>query len=362
MKNYIFVLLFTFLSCANIIPPNGGPKDSSAPIVLKSSPSNQSIYFTANSINIYFDENVTINNKSAIHTLPDDDLIKKINSKGKVIEINLKKELRKNTTYLIDFQGSIIDLNEGNKLKDFKYVFSTGDNIDSSVIHGSVTRFDKNSPIENGLVGLYIGDITNNFDSIINNQKPDFFTFTNENGNYNYSNLKNGIYTLMCIKDENLNLKYEINELVSMPLIINLQDSLQKNVKIFLDERGEKKITKGPTIDTLLNHNDSVIEKLPGHGLLNLFFSPKLYENKHYLGQIVDGERVLQDFYINDSIVTINKIQEGIFQLKIIHDLNKNKKWDTGNIKTLKAPEEIYFFKDSIKIRANWELNLNINI
>jgi hypothetical protein len=60
--------------------------------------------------------------------------------------------------------------------------------------------------------------------------------------------------------------------------------------------------------------------------------------------------------------VTINKVQEGTFQLRIIHDLNKNKKWDTGNIKTLKGPEEIYFFKDSIKIRANWELNLNINI
>ena len=56
-----------------------------------------------------------------------------------------------------------------------------------------------------------------------------------------------------------------------------------------------------------------------------------------------------------------NSILLGGYKL-FIHDLNKNKKWDTGNIKTLKGPEEIYFFKDSIKIRANWELNLNINI
>jgi len=363
MKNYIFFLLIIFLSCANVIPPEGGPKDTFPPIVLDSAPHNQSVYFTDNLITIYFDENVTIKNESNIHTLPEPDLIQSINSKGKIIEINLKNELRKKTTYVIDFKGSIVDLNEGNKLKDFKYVFSTGEAIDNSVIYGSVAVFDQNEPAENSLVGLYIGDITNNFDSIIRAQKPDFFAFTNENGYYNYSNLKNGIYTLMCVEDKNLNLKYELNERVSMPLIINLKDSLQKNMKIFLDERHSLTIKKDSINNSLLNMNeDSIGEKLPEYGLLNLFFSPKFYKNKHYIGQIIADGEVLQDFYINDSIVTINKVQKGVFQLRIVHDLNKNKQWDAGNVKTLKNPEEIYFFKDSIRIRANWELNLNIDI
>ena len=49
-------------------------------------------------------------------------------------------------------------------------------------------------------------------------------------------------------------------------------------------------------------------------------------------------------------------------QIKECDDLNKNEQWDTGNIKTLKKLEEIFFFKDSIQIKSNWELDLNVDI
>jgi len=351
------------LSCANVIPPSGGPKDINPPIFIKSNPENKSVYFKSDLINLYFNENITIKNIQQIFSLPDPDLIKKINSKGTVIEVNLKKNLKPNTTYVIEFKGSIIDLNEGNKLESFKYVFSTGGQIDSSVVSGKVSELEHNEAVENSLIGLYNGNITENFDSIIKNQKPDFFTFSDKNGEYNYSNLKSGLYTTVCIKDENLNLKYEINELVSMPKIIELKDSIENNMKIFLDERF---VAQTREIDTtqnvLLNKQDSVITNLPEYGLLNLLFYHKFYKNKNYIGQIVKEQKVLQTFHINDSIITIENLEKGTYQLKIIDDLNKNEQWDTGNIKTLKKPEEILFFKDSIQIRSNWELDLIIDI
>ena len=146
MKNYIcFVLTLAFLSCANVVPPDGGPKDVDSPIFINSIPSNQSIDFKGDLIRLYFNENVVIKNSQQVHSLPDSDLIKKINSKGRVLEINLKPKLKPNTTYVIEFNGSIVDLNEGNELEGFKYVFSTGDKIDSSVIYGKVYELEYNN-------------------------------------------------------------------------------------------------------------------------------------------------------------------------------------------------------------------------
>ena len=362
MENYIYLfVLVLILSCANVIKPNGGPIDRSPPIVLKLVPSNNSTNFNEEKIIIYFDENVVVNNIGNIHTQPEPNLIEKINTTAKGLEIYLKKDLINKTTYIIDFQGAITDLNEGNKLSDFKYVFSTGDIIDSSVVYGKVTELEYNKVITNGLVGLYIGDVIEEFDSLIRVKKPDFFCFTNKEGGYNYTNLKNGTYTLMCINDENLNLKYEKNELVSMPKLVNLKDSIEKNINVFLDERYIYLIQENDSLKELNRQNDSLIIK-PEYGFLNLFFNNNIYRAKNYIGQITQKDKVLNTFNIHDSIITIDSIKTGSYQLRLIQDLNNNQKWDSGNIKTLKNPENIFFFKDSIKIRSNWELNLNIDI
>ena len=48
---WVFVL---FASCANIVPPDGGPKDITPPIVINSTPENPSIYFKNNVITLLF--------------------------------------------------------------------------------------------------------------------------------------------------------------------------------------------------------------------------------------------------------------------------------------------------------------------
>ena len=223
MKNYIYcAFLLIFLSCANVIPPNGGPKDLSPPIVLKLEPENNSINFQGNIINIHFNENVILQNTTEVYAFPESNLIKKINSTGKTIEVVLKKELSQNTTYVITFNGVIQDLNEGNVLNSLKYTFSTGELIDSAFVYGQVINIRTNGPIKNSLVGLYSGDVSKDFDSIVRSQKPDFFSFTNSIGKYSCSNLKTGLYTLFSVKDENLNLTHEINEMISMPTVIEI--------------------------------------------------------------------------------------------------------------------------------------------
>ncbi len=51
----------------------------------------------------------------------------------------MKDTLLPNTTYTLNFYKGIKDVNEGNVLRNFTYVFSTGDKIDSGQIGGTVT-------------------------------------------------------------------------------------------------------------------------------------------------------------------------------------------------------------------------------
>ena len=52
--------------------------------------------------------------------------------RGKAVQIQIKDDsLLPNTTYAVEFGSSVSDNNEGNPLHGLRYVFSTGDEIDS---------------------------------------------------------------------------------------------------------------------------------------------------------------------------------------------------------------------------------------
>ncbi len=52
----------------------------------------------------------------------------------------------------------------------------------------------------------------------------------------------------------------------------------------------------------------------------------------------------------------------GKYDLRIISDLNKNKRWDSGNYLKHLLPEPIFSPSQPIEIRANWEINQTYNL
>ena len=50
------------------------------------------------------------------------------------------------------------------------------------------------------------------------------------------------------------------------------------------------------------------------------------------------------------------------YKIRIIYDTNKNKKWDTGNYLLKQQPEEVYYFKNIIMAKANWEVTESLTI
>lgn len=48
----------------------------------------------------------------------------------------------------------------------------------------------------------------------------------------------------------------------------------------------------------------------------------------------------------------------GNYQLRLIADLNEDGKWTTGNLAAKKQPEKVYYYTDPIKVRSNWDLEI----
>ena len=57
--------MLSFLRCANVVTPSGGPKDTIPPVVLQSLPENQSTNFQDKEIHITLDEYVVLNNPNS---------------------------------------------------------------------------------------------------------------------------------------------------------------------------------------------------------------------------------------------------------------------------------------------------------
>ncbi|NNF81628.1 MAG: Ig-like domain-containing protein, partial [Flavobacteriaceae bacterium] len=208
----IFLLLIS-VSCANRGNPSGGERDTTPPEIVKSDPENLGTNFTADEIEIQFDEYVKIKelSKNLIISPPMDPepQITPLGSASKKITIKIYDTLRPNTTYALNFGESIVDNNEENPFPFYKYVFSTGGYIDSLTMEGGITDALDKQAEEFVSVMLYEVDSTYS-DSLIYKEKPDYITNTLDSlTTYKLENLKPGKYRLIALKDENSDFTFD---------------------------------------------------------------------------------------------------------------------------------------------------------
>ena len=211
-----FILMILAISqCARRGTPSGGPKDITPPVMVDAEPENMSTNFNATTIKLYFDEYIKLENAQAqIIISPPLKNIPEIRPQGgasKFIEITLKDTLRENTTYTINFGQSIVDNNEGNPNKFLRYVFSTGDYIDSLSISGAVKDAYNKKADEFVSVMLYEIDSAYN-DSTIYKYPPNYLTNTLDSlPLFSLQNLKAGKYKLFALKDNANNNVFDQN-------------------------------------------------------------------------------------------------------------------------------------------------------
>jgi uncharacterized protein (DUF2141 family) len=185
----------------------GGPSDEAPPKLLSSSPPDQSTSIKPEKIVLTFDEYVGLENPAkgvVITPKINKDLVEFIALKN-TITVLLKQELEDSTTYAFDFQKSVVDISERNPAENLKLVISTGNQIDSLNLSGSL-RFpysESQEDYRNVLVGIYpLDDSTDVFTA-----PPYYLGQVDTLGNFKLSNLKAGAYRAYAWRDSNGNLK-----------------------------------------------------------------------------------------------------------------------------------------------------------
>lgn len=216
IKQFTFlVLLILLLSCARRGRPEGGPRDFDKPIMVKTEPEFKSLHFDSDEIKIYFDEYVKLKEVSSqliiSPPLKYPPVITPLGTPSKRLTIKLRDTLNENTTYTFNFGQSIIDNTEGNILENFKYIFSTGDYIDSLRVKGKIKDAFDLEMIENPTLMLY--PVTESYhDSIVYSEKPTYVGGTLDSLNWSIDNIKEGTYRLIAMNDMSKNYKYNPKE------------------------------------------------------------------------------------------------------------------------------------------------------
>ncbi len=245
----LMLLSLTFIQCAKKGTPQGGELDKDPPKFIRATPENYSTQFNDKEIRIYFDEYIKLDDaqKQIIISPPmaNKPEITPLGSPSKYIRIKLKDTLRENTTYAINFGNSVVDNNEGNPLPYFKYVFSTGDYIDSLTVKGTVS--DALLKEADPYISVMLYDANETYtDSLIYNTPPRYITNTLDSlKTFELTNIKEGLYHLVAVRDLNNDYKYNpgkekvafLEKTITVPSDTTYHLTLFKEVLNFKPER-----------------------------------------------------------------------------------------------------------------------------
>lgn len=195
----IFTGLVSGPGCANIVPPQGGFKDTLPPVIRRLTPADSTLHFNRERIEFVFDEYIDLDNPQQnliVSPMPKNNPV--VTRKLNTMTVRIRDTLEPNTTYSINFGNAIKDVNEGNIMKNYTYIFSTGDYFDSLQLSGKVILAETGGIDTTLTVMLHqTGE-----DSAVFYQKPRYITKVDNMGNFRFRNLPRGIFYLYAIKSE----------------------------------------------------------------------------------------------------------------------------------------------------------------
>lgn len=340
---FLSLLLIFVTNCARTGRPEGGPKDENAPLFVTSIPPYETVKFNKKEIKINFNEYVVLKdlNSQLVISPPmkNPPLISPQGSPSEYIKIEILDTLQPNTTYIFNFGNAVQDNNEGNKLENFKYVFSTGTYIDSLKTSGSIKDAKLVEAPKNINILLYRLDSTFN-DSIIYKKKPNYITSTLDTTVFKFTNLRKGNYLMLALQES-------INDYIFNPVTEKIgfstdtiqfpRDSIIKNPIILFKEeqpyqfKRAKEISKGKIEfgfeGNAKNMQIKVLSKVPddfrsvskfevGKDTLNFWFTPFEADSLNFA--------VLNNNFIDTLTVRLrkNKIDSLIINSSISNILN----------------------------------------
>ena len=285
IEGVLFLLLF-FSSCANRgIGPQGGPKDTIPPRMVKEQPLNQSVNFHGKKIEITFNEYLQLDNiQQNLLVSPPQQVSPIVKAVGKKVTVEMQEDLIDSTTYTLDFGNAICDYTEKNPMRGYVFAFSTGDRIDSMEVYGRVANAEDLNPVS----GLMVGLQANLHDSAFSTLPFTRVARSDSLGEFGIQNLRNGIYRLYALQDQSRDFLYQPGEglAFSDSLVIPeyeieiVFDTIWKNIADTIDS-----LSSVRQIDTILTIQNTYV----GPADLMLWFF-KEDKQRHYFQRVYRDE------------------------------------------------------------------------
>ena len=334
-------LALTF--CANPLPPEGGLKDVDPPkLVVEESTPNFQTKFQKKTIELTFDEWVEVQDVfNQVVVSPPLEYKFELSLKRKTVRFSFdeREQLRPEATYTINFGEAVKDLNERNPAENLRFVFSTGDFIDSLSVTGIIVDAQTAKPVESALFMLY----DNLSDTVVRTERPFYFARTGKDGRFQIENVKAGLFKGFALKDANLNYRFDqALEPIGFPdSLLVVSDSLQPDllVKLFTEERPLR----------LLESDDS------RYGLVRLAFS-KAPEGLNLSYEDVGQQNVAYEINPDTTKVWFDLPEEKSWKLYLRQDTVLN---DTVQVRSRKRQDFLEKARLSFRPQGSQVININ---
>ncbi|RLD53374.1 MAG: hypothetical protein DRI94_00075 [Bacteroidetes bacterium] len=348
---YITLLIIVlFSACAQIGTLTGGEKDKDPPKFVKSNPDERGLNFSEDKISITFDEFFVLDNLKSLF-LSSPPLLEKpdFNIKRKSLIVKLHEKLKDTTTYTFLFGDAIKDYHAGNKMTDFRFVFSTGDRLDTMEVSGRIIDAKTHKGQADMLVMLY-----NNYkDSTPITEKPYYIAKTDTSGKFNINFIKPDRYRIFALKDNDANLNFNLpSEKIAfidsfiIPKVITETkiDSLKAGTILHKEEND----TIG---DTLITDTVIITQKYNYSPKNILLFSFTEDYQSQYLVNIERNSKGHCVFQYNKNTKDLNVTGLGF----ILNSTNSfTERQDSGRIVSLWLKDKNLYQKDTLRFKLSY--------
>lgn len=237
--------IIIYNSCAKISTPSGGLRDRQPPVVVKSIPDKGAKNFKGKKIEILFNEYVVLDNiNDKFMVSPPMKKKPRVLIKGKGVEVQFEDKLKDSTTYTLYFLDAIRDLNEGNILQNFQFVFSTGSVIDSLSVTGNIYKAN-NLEVPEKTIAIMYRELA---DSAVVKHLPEYISRLDPTGYFRIDNVRPGKYRLYGLADadnsKNYNLPDEEFAFMDSTITVTAEKNYIPPPKIVKDTTIVKKVAK----------------------------------------------------------------------------------------------------------------------
>lgn len=153
---------------------------------------------------------------------------------------------------------------------------------------------------------------------------------------------------------------------------IFFSDSLKKNLIIDFPKKDKTHYTvfiPGSSFKDIFGWRNDTLKlnfltrSVADYGTMAIVLNASAAKNNFILQLIDEKETIYRQSIIHsDTTINYDFLDPKSYRLKFIEDLNNNNEWDTGNYLQHRQPERVFYYKENLTVRANWDVDVKWDI